>query len=221
MTRGRTLIGCTIWSRRSSVPIMPGSEVLICRRLATVPSRTAWLTLRVARRMGWPAVREPDLGRKNIPQGAGTGAWHAVADLSRHVGERTVSIPLSAGAWRVAVPPLTAGVVSRHPVVGGPVGSWLAVASPARRRATPHRRSRHVAGPSREWRHPRLFCHDASFPLAAPRHARADGVALSAAATRPAVRQAMARTHALAIPRQVRPEVPPPAAISVLERALA
>src|SRR5207249_3910505 len=113
------------------------------------------------------------------------------------------------------------GVVSRHPVVGGPVGPWLAVASPARRRAIPHRRRQHVAGPSREWRHPRLFCHDASFPLAAPRHARADGVALSAAATRPAVRQAMARTHALAIPRQVRPEVTPPAAISVLERTLA
>src|SRR5438093_13686501 len=113
-----------------------------------------------------------DLTWKNILPSTGASTRYSAPHISRHVGQRAISISLPAGAKSVAVPPLNAGVVSRHPIVGGPVGPWLALGSPARRCDDSHRRGQHVAGPSRGRSNPYIISNKASLPPAAHRHAR-------------------------------------------------
>src|SRR5947209_16429692 len=137
-----------------------------------------------------PASRQPDLGRKNILQGPGTDVGHSAANISRHLGDRAVSVAVSARARSVAVSSLDARVVPGRPVVTDPVGARPALASTAPRRADPGRRGRRVAGPGREWRSPCVICDKTSFSLAPPLQARADRRLVPAPTAGQAVRPA-------------------------------
>src|SRR5438093_704277 len=161
------------------------------------------------------------MARKNLLQGHRAGSGRSAAPLSRNLRERSVSVAVFARVRSVAFPSPDARMVPGHPVVGAPFGAWPALASTAARRAGPHLRGQRVAAPGGSRSLARLIRDKTSFPTAAPRQAWTDRRFVSAPTPGQTVRPPAFRTHPLAVPCETPSLSAAPAALPILERALA